>query len=126
MPKAVQIGVGVGGVHFKSEEENTLVFKMMALIGGVCTKHGALIKRCSSEGCTNQAKRRGLCVKHGAKVKRCSIEGCTKSSSEKRVSVRHGAKLAKKKYTKVLFLYPRVRVSCAACIAKTAQDRHLI
>eukprot|EP00984_Skeletonema_dohrnii_P006970 scaffold2482_cov145-Skeletonema_dohrnii-CCMP3373.AAC.3 len=73
------------------------------------------------------SRSRGVCVKHGAKIKRCSIEGCTKSSSEKWVSVRHGAKLAKKKYTKVLFLYPRVRaVSCAACIAKTAQDRHLI
>eukprot|EP00986_Skeletonema_menzelii_P016768 scaffold15845_cov97-Skeletonema_menzelii.AAC.1 len=34
--------------------------------GGVCIKHGAKIKRCSSEGCTNQAKRGGMCMRHGA------------------------------------------------------------
>ena len=28
--------------------------------------HGAKVKRCSSEGCTNQAKQRGVCKRHGA------------------------------------------------------------
>jgi len=35
------------------------------------------VKRCSSEGCVNQAKKGGVCIKHGAKVKVCTIEGCT-------------------------------------------------
>eukprot|EP00984_Skeletonema_dohrnii_P003511 scaffold1186_cov117-Skeletonema_dohrnii-CCMP3373.AAC.6 len=47
--------------------------------GGVCTKHGAKVKRrCSREGCTNVAVQGGVCVRHGAKVKLCSSEGCTK------------------------------------------------
>eukprot|EP00985_Skeletonema_marinoi_P034483 scaffold44056_cov204-Skeletonema_marinoi.AAC.1 len=32
---------------------------------------------CSAEGCTKAAQQGGLCLKHGAKVKRCSYEGCT-------------------------------------------------
>ena len=32
-------------------------------------------KRCSSEGCTNQAVRRGVCKRHGAKRKLCISEG---------------------------------------------------
>ena len=34
--------------------------------GGLCIQHGAKMKRCSSEGCTNQAQRRGVCKRHGA------------------------------------------------------------
>eukprot|EP00984_Skeletonema_dohrnii_P015434 scaffold6670_cov81-Skeletonema_dohrnii-CCMP3373.AAC.2 len=57
--------------------------------GGVCIKHGAEVKRCSSKGCTNGAIKGGVCKKHaveqlkkqicmhGAKVKLCSSEGCT-------------------------------------------------
>jgi hypothetical protein len=30
-------------------------------------RHGAKVKRCSSEGCTNKAKRGGVCIRHGAK-----------------------------------------------------------
>jgi hypothetical protein len=37
--------------------------------GGVCVRHGAKKKRCSSEGCTNIAKKGGVCTKHGAKRK---------------------------------------------------------
>jgi hypothetical protein len=43
----------------------------------VCIKHGAQVKRCSSEGCTKYAKKGGVCMKHGATAKRCSSEGCT-------------------------------------------------
>ena len=39
---------------------------------GVCAE----VKRCSTEGCPNQAKKGGLCVRHGAMQKRkiCSSE----------------------------------------------------
>jgi hypothetical protein len=39
-------------------------------------RHGAKRKLCSSEGCTNLARKRGLCFRHGAKVKLCSSDGC--------------------------------------------------
>ena len=29
-------------------------------------RHGAKVKRCSIEGCTNQVKRGGVCGRHGA------------------------------------------------------------
>ena len=29
-------------------------------------KHGAKVKRCSVEGCTNKSLRRGVCWRHGA------------------------------------------------------------
>ena len=29
-------------------------------------RHGAKIKRCSSEGCTNQVIKWGVCIRHGA------------------------------------------------------------
>ena len=29
-------------------------------------KHGAKVKRCSVEGCTNHSKRGGVCYRHGA------------------------------------------------------------
>jgi hypothetical protein len=32
----------------------------------VCIRHGAKIKRCSSEGCTNQTQKGGVCRRHGA------------------------------------------------------------
>ena len=37
-------------------------------------RHGAQVKRCSSDGCTSHAKKGGVCIRHGAKVesKRCS------------------------------------------------------
>ena len=40
-------------------------------------RHGAKVKRCSSEGCTNVAQIGGVCIRHGARHKRCSITGCT-------------------------------------------------
>jgi hypothetical protein len=30
----------------------------------VCIRHGAKVKRCSSEGCTNKAQQGGVCMKH--------------------------------------------------------------
>ena len=35
-------------------------------------------KRCSHEGCANEARKRGFCVTHGAKLKQCNFKGCTK------------------------------------------------
>ena len=45
--------------------------------GGVCIRHGAKVKTCSTEGCTNQVVKGGVCVRHGAKVKikTCSQKG---------------------------------------------------
>ncbi len=56
-------------------------------------KHGEKkkTKRCSRDGCINQAKRGGVCVKHGAKVKRCSSVGCTNQAKRGGVCRRHGA-----------------------------------
>jgi len=34
------------------------------------SRHGAKVKLCSSEGCTNHAKNGGVCVRHGSAVKR--------------------------------------------------------
>jgi hypothetical protein len=49
----------------------------------VCIRHGAKVKLCSSDGCTNIAVKGGVCIRHGAeKKKRCSSEGCTKFSRE--------------------------------------------
>jgi hypothetical protein len=57
-------------------------------------RHGAKIKRCSSEGCTNIVVKGGVCVRHGAeqKKKQCSINGCTNQSKRRGVCIRHGAK----------------------------------
>ena len=46
--------------------------------GGVCTRHAGgteKIKTCSHEGCTNVARKGGVCRRHGAKQKICSHEG---------------------------------------------------
>eukprot|EP00984_Skeletonema_dohrnii_P019348 scaffold9214_cov125-Skeletonema_dohrnii-CCMP3373.AAC.2 len=48
----------------------------MSQQSGVCVRHGAKVKLCSSEGCTNYVRQGGVCIRHGAKVKRCSSEGC--------------------------------------------------
>jgi hypothetical protein len=63
--------------------------------GGVCTRHGAKVTRklCSREECTNQAKKGGVCIKHGAQKKRCSSEGCTNYVVKGGVCWRHGAKV---------------------------------
>jgi len=40
--------------------------KIIFKIGGVCVRHGTKLKRCSSEGCSNQVKKEGVCRRHGA------------------------------------------------------------
>jgi len=40
-------------------------------------KHGAKPKRCSSEWCTNYAKKGGVCQRHGVERKLCRAEGST-------------------------------------------------
>ena len=62
-----------------------------AVKGAVCIRHGAKVKRCSVEGCTNQVIKGGVCIKHGAKFKRCSVEGCTNQSKRGGLCRRHGA-----------------------------------
>ena len=54
-------------------------------------RHGAKVKQCSNEGCTNHAVNGGVCLRHGAKHKRCSIEGCTKYPQKGGLCIRHGA-----------------------------------
>jgi len=34
------------------------------LQGGVCMKHGARVKQCSSDGCTNHARCGEVCIRH--------------------------------------------------------------
>jgi len=46
----------------------------MIVKGGVCVRHGASRKLCSSEGCTSRCLNSAVCVKHGAKTKLCSSE----------------------------------------------------
>jgi len=43
--------------------------------GGVCITHGAPVKRCSFEGCTNFVIQGGFCRRHGAVTKRCNFKG---------------------------------------------------
>ena len=52
-------------------------------------KHGAKVKRCSREGCTNQVVEGGVRIRHGAKVKvkLCSKEGCTNQAQRGGVCV---------------------------------------
>ena len=64
---------------------------------GVCNRHGAKVKLCSSDGCTNIAVKGGVCIRHGAKVKLCSSEGCTNMAKKRGVCQRHGAMTTKKK-----------------------------
>jgi len=67
--------------------------------GGVCIKHGAKVKLCSIEGCTNYVQRNGVCIRHGAKVKvkQCSYEGCTNQVVKGGICIRHGATVKAKR-----------------------------
>merc|ERR1712194_945202 len=56
--------------------------------GGVAEK---TLRKCSFQGCTNQAQNGGRCKRHGAKVKACTYEGCTKQVERGGFCVRHGA-----------------------------------
>ena len=59
--------------------------------GGLCCRHGSRIL-CSFDGCTNQAQKRGVCIRHGAKKRQCSSEGCTSQAQKKGLCCRHGGK----------------------------------
>jgi hypothetical protein len=59
--------------------------------------HGAVVKRCSHDGCTNQAKQGGVCITHGSVVKRCSHKGCTKQAQKGGVCWIHGASKLRKR-----------------------------
>ena len=54
--------------------------------------YGAVVKRCSVEGCKKQSIKKGICVLHGAVVKRCSVEGCKKGSVKNGVCDAHRAR----------------------------------
>ena len=56
-------------------------------------RHGAIVKRCKREGCTNQAKNGGVCIRHGAKVRRCKHEGRNNVVVQGGVCKRHGAQV---------------------------------
>lgn len=45
-------------------------------VGGVCLKHGAIVKKCEVDGCENYSKKGGVCVKHGAETLKCTHSGC--------------------------------------------------
>jgi len=53
--------------------------------GGVCQRHGAKVKRCKVDGCTNQAQKRGVCIRHGT----------NRSSSEVSTTYTHGSEFDK-------------------------------
>eukprot|EP00985_Skeletonema_marinoi_P006464 scaffold2799_cov126-Skeletonema_marinoi.AAC.3 len=65
------------------------------VVGGVCIRHVAKVTRkhklCSREECTNQARKGGVCIRHGAQKKRCSREECTNYAKKGGVCMRHGA-----------------------------------
>mmetsp|Transcript_31456 Transcript_31456/g.65834 ORF Transcript_31456/g.65834 Transcript_31456/m.65834 type:complete len:432 (+) Transcript_31456:143-1438(+) len=65
--------------------------------GLVCVRHGAKVSRkpCSHEGCTNHAKVGGVCIKHGAKRPFCTHLGCTTYAVKGGLCIRHGAKIKK-------------------------------
>ena len=58
---------------------------------GVCIRHGAKVKTCSHEGCTNNVQNRGVCIR-GAKrsTKTCSHVGCTNNVQKGGVCYSHG------------------------------------
>ena len=60
--------------------------------GGVCRRHGAKAKLCSSEGCTNGVIQGGLCRRHGAKKNLCGTKGCTNKIVKGGVCIKHEAK----------------------------------
>jgi hypothetical protein len=58
--------------------------------GGVCITHCARVKRCSIKRCANGSKNGGVCITHSARSKRCSDEGCAKQARKRGLCFRHG------------------------------------
>ena len=92
--KSKQLDIPTTAVPEKSIS-NTNYIKERSGSGRVCIRHGAKKKRyeCSQEGCTNHVFRGGLCIRHGAIVKRCKYDGCTNHARRGGVCRRHGANL---------------------------------
>jgi hypothetical protein len=61
-------------------------------LNDVVVTHGAMVKRCSHEGCANGAFKGGVCIARGAKVKRCQ-EGCANGVNIGGVCFTHGARV---------------------------------
>ena len=85
----------------REEEECALGKEQRSLFQNqfAATGHGAHVKKCSHEGCTNLAIHGDVCWRHweerkmhGAKHKTCSHEGCTNLVIRGGVCGRHGAK----------------------------------
>ncbi len=53
------------------------------------------VKRYSNDGGTNRAVKEGLCVRHGAKVKRCKIDGCTNNAQRSNGAASMSAQIIK-------------------------------
>ena len=86
-----------GGEVCMWEEEKVVLLRRMhkRITEGVCVKHGAKVRRCKHDGCTNQVINGGLCMRHGAKVNRCKHEGCTNIVQKGGLCKRHGEKVKK-------------------------------
>ncbi len=81
-----------------------------AVKGGVCMRHGAKAKLCSSEGCSNKSQKGGVCYRHGAKRKLCKSVGCTNQVITGGVCWRHGANKEKKRcFTEGVQIKPKRR-----------------
>ena len=59
--------------------------------GGVCIRHGAMVKQCNIKGCANRTVQGRVCIVHGVKTKQCNREGCTNNALRQGVCCRHCA-----------------------------------
>ena len=48
------------------------------------------MKRCSHEGCANEAVRGGVCITHSTKAKLCSHKGSAEQAQKGELCLRHG------------------------------------
>ena len=64
-------------------------------VGGVCVKHGAILKKCDVDSCENYSRKEGVCVRHGAVRKRCEVDGCENQYQKGGVCIKHGAEALK-------------------------------
>jgi hypothetical protein len=101
--KRKQLGQGMGDNHAPKKKRIRTKCSSdgctnVARKGGVCVRHGGTekIKTCSHEGCTNVSRKGGVCASHGAKQKTCSNEGCTSVAKKGGVCMRHGGTVVAK------------------------------
>ncbi len=70
----------------------------LARQGGVCVRHGAMVKTCTfTSGCSNQAVKAGVCTKHGAvrNNRKCRLLDCSKEAKKGGICYMHGAQREK-------------------------------